>query len=58
MYLFCQIVLPTTAGVVEQRDALFAKIGAAADVAGQCGVNILCLQELWRIFNFSKKYIY
>ena len=50
------IVLPTTAGVAEQRDALFRKAGAAADMAGQCGVNVLCLQELWRE-TYGKKFL-
>ncbi len=42
------IVEDTTAGVARQRDAIFGKVGAIVDAAGHAGVNILCLQELWR----------
>ena len=41
------IVRPTTDPVIEQRDALFKRIGEMVDAAGECGVNVLCLQEAW-----------
>lgn len=41
------IVLPTTAPIVDQRAAIFAKVEKLIDAAAQCGVNILCLQEAW-----------
>jgi len=43
-----KIVLPTTAPVSDQRNALHARIAEIAEIAGKCGVNILCLQEAWR----------
>lgn len=42
-----QIVKPTTESVLDQRQALFERIGRMIDVAARCGVNILCLQEAW-----------
>ena len=30
-----------------QREALHARIGEMLDTAGQCGVNVVCLQEAW-----------
>jgi beta-ureidopropionase len=42
-----KIVLPTTAPVFEQREALYKRIGTMIDAAGKCGVNVLCLQEAW-----------
>lgn len=44
-----KIVLPTTALIAEQRDALHKKIGDIAEVAALSGVNILCLQEAWNM---------
>lgn len=41
------IVLPTTAPVVDQRQAIFDKIEKIIDAAGACGVNVVCLQECW-----------
>jgi len=41
------IVLPTSAPVADQRDALFARIGKMVDAAGKAGVQVLCLQECW-----------
>ncbi|KAL8571481.1 Beta-ureidopropionase [Nucella lapillus] len=42
-----RIVAPTSASVVEQRDALHGRITEVAEAAALCGVNILCLQEAW-----------
>ncbi len=42
-----KIVLPTTAPVFDQREALYRRIGEMIDAAGQSGVNVLCLQEAW-----------
>lgn len=42
-----KIVLPTTAPVLAQRDALHQRLCSIIDVAAQCGVNIVCLQEAW-----------
>jgi len=42
-----KIVLPTTAPVSEQRDALFRRVGEMVEAAGRSGVNVLCLQEAW-----------
>eukprot|EP00760_Papus_ankaliazontas_P032285 PhM_4_TR5729/c0_g1_i1/m.90510/K01431/UPB1, pydC; beta-ureidopropionase len=41
------IVLPTTAPVAAQRDAIFARIGRMLDAAAAGGANVVCLQELW-----------
>ena len=45
-----RIVLPTTAPVSEQRDALFRRVGEMVEAAGRSGVNVLCLQEAWSEF--------
>ncbi|XP_012945296.1 beta-ureidopropionase [Aplysia californica] len=42
-----KIVLPTTAPILEQRDALFKRISDIISGAALCGVNVLCLQEAW-----------
>lgn len=42
-----QIVLPTDAPIIKQRDALFDRIGRLIHAASLCGVNIVCLQEAW-----------
>lgn len=41
------IAIDTDEPVENQRDALFKKIGKIIDLAGECGVNVLCLQEAW-----------
>lgn len=41
------IVLPTTASIQDQRNAIFDKVKALIDAAGAAGVNVLCLQEAW-----------
>ncbi|CAD5123191.1 unnamed protein product [Dimorphilus gyrociliatus] len=41
------IAIGTDEPVVNQRDALHRKIGKIIDLAGECGVNVLCLQEAW-----------
>ena len=46
-----RIVLPTTAPVSEQRDALFRRVGEMVEAAGRSGVNVLCLQEAWSEYN-------
>ena len=43
-------MLPTTASVSEQRDALFRRVGEMVEAAGRSGVNVLCLQEAWSEF--------
>ncbi|KAI8739985.1 beta-ureidopropionase, partial [Biomphalaria glabrata] len=42
-----KIVLPTTASVVEQRDAMHKRIKDIMHCAALCGVNIICMQEAW-----------
>ncbi|XP_062506815.1 beta-ureidopropionase-like [Corticium candelabrum] len=42
-----RIVLPTTAPVAEQRDALHRRIGEITETAAKCGVNVICYQEVW-----------
>jgi len=42
-----QIVLPTNAPIVKQRDAIFERVGRLIHAASLCQVNILCLQEAW-----------
>jgi beta-ureidopropionase len=42
-----KIVLPTTESVAAQRAAIHARISEMIHVASYCGVNIMCLQELW-----------
>lgn len=41
------IVLPTTAPVIEQREAIHKRVGSMIEVAGQAGAKIVCLQEAW-----------
>jgi hypothetical protein len=43
-----QIVLPTTAPLVEQRNAIYDKVGKIISLAAEANVNVLCLQEAWR----------
>lgn len=52
-----KIVLPTTAPVSAQRDALLEKIGRIIGIAHQCGVNIVCMQEAWSKCYIKKKEI-
>jgi beta-ureidopropionase len=40
-------VLPTTAPIKAQRDAILERVGKIVDVAALCGVNVLCFQEAW-----------
>lgn len=42
-----KIVVPTTEPISVQRDAIHKKIKVLINVAGSCGVNIVCLQEAW-----------
>ncbi|XP_064612645.1 beta-ureidopropionase-like [Liolophura sinensis] len=44
-----KIVLPTTASIIEQRSALHANVGDMIRMAGESGVNIVCLQEAWNM---------
>lgn len=44
-----RIVLPTTASIIEQRDALHRRISEIIEVASVCGVNITCMQEAWNM---------
>ena len=39
-----RIVLPTTAPVLEQRDALLQRVADLIGAAHRCGVNIVCMQ--------------
>lgn len=48
-----QIVLPTTAPLAEQRNAIYEKIGQLISLAAEANVNIICLQEAWRKNNGS-----
>lgn len=53
------IVLPTSAPILDQRNAIFDKVKALIDAAGAAGVNVLCLQEAWsefRLFLFWIKF--
>lgn len=42
-----QTVLPTTAPILQQREALYQRISSIIEVAALCDVNIVCLQEAW-----------
>ncbi|KAH9525790.1 Beta-ureidopropionase [Bulinus truncatus] len=42
-----KIIAPTTASVVEQRDAIHRRIADIIHCASLCGVNIICMQEAW-----------
>uniref|UniRef100_A0AC35G9Q2 Antitoxin VbhA domain-containing protein n=2 Tax=Panagrolaimus sp. PS1159 TaxID=55785 RepID=A0AC35G9Q2_9BILA len=42
-----KIVLPTTAPVPEQRDAIFRRVGQMIEAAALAGANIIGLQEAW-----------
>lgn len=41
------IVEPTTAPYRDQQQALYSRIRDVVELAGQAGVNVLCLQEAW-----------
>ncbi|CAH2108395.1 unnamed protein product [Euphydryas editha] len=43
------IVVPTDRPINEQKNAILTKVKKIIDVAGQEGVNILCLQEFWNM---------
>lgn len=40
------IVLPTTSPFLQQKHAIFERVGRLIDVAAKAGVNVLCLQVL------------
>lgn len=42
-----KIVLPTTAPIVAQRDAIHNRVAKLIHAASLCKVNIVCLQEAW-----------
>uniref|UniRef100_A0A7E4UUN6 Beta-ureidopropionase n=1 Tax=Panagrellus redivivus TaxID=6233 RepID=A0A7E4UUN6_PANRE len=42
-----KIVLPTTAPVAHQRDAIYDRVGLFIETAALAGANIVCLQEAW-----------
>lgn len=42
-----QIVLPTTASFLDQKQAIMKRIETMIDAAGAASVNVLCLQEAW-----------
>ncbi|XP_076307008.1 beta-ureidopropionase pyd3 isoform X2 [Tachypleus tridentatus] len=42
-----QVVLPTSAPIVSQRNALHCRIEQMVDAASICGVNVICFQEAW-----------
>ncbi|RDD40700.1 Beta-ureidopropionase [Trichoplax sp. H2] len=44
-----KIHLPTTASIVEQREALHQRISQITKVAADCGVNVICYQEAWNM---------
>lgn len=44
-----QIVLPTDAPIVKQRDAIHERVGLLIQAAHLCKVNIVCLQEAWHM---------
>lgn len=44
------IALPTTAPFLDQKKAIFEKLGPMIDAAGASGVNILCLQVFSNIY--------
>ncbi|XP_065337766.1 beta-ureidopropionase [Cloeon dipterum] len=44
-----KILLPTTAPVKEQRDAILERVGRITEAAALCGVNVLCFQEAWNM---------
>ncbi len=43
------IVLPTTAPVIKQREAIFEKVGQLIYAASLMRCNIVCLQEAWNM---------
>eukprot|EP00239_Pterosperma_sp_CCMP1384_P007592 CAMPEP_0197854196 /NCGR_PEP_ID=MMETSP1438-20131217/24205_1 /TAXON_ID=1461541 /ORGANISM="Pterosperma sp., Strain CCMP1384" /LENGTH=433 /DNA_ID=CAMNT_0043468849 /DNA_START=98 /DNA_END=1399 /DNA_ORIENTATION=+ len=50
------IVLPTTDGFPEQKQAIFDRVKELIDAAGAEGVNIICLQEAWTMpFAFATR---
>lgn len=42
-----KIVLPTTAPLAEQRNAIHRRVETLINGAALSGVNIICLQEAW-----------
>ncbi|XP_046840620.1 beta-ureidopropionase-like [Xenia sp. Carnegie-2017] len=50
------IVLPTSAPVSEQVEAIHSRIGEIVKIASDCGVNIICFQEFWNMpFGFARE---
>ncbi|KAF8364479.1 upb-1 [Pristionchus pacificus] len=43
------IVLPTTAPIKDQRDAIHKRVGELLDIAGRAGANVVGLQEAWHM---------
>uniref|UniRef100_A0A1I7XUS5 Beta-ureidopropionase n=1 Tax=Heterorhabditis bacteriophora TaxID=37862 RepID=A0A1I7XUS5_HETBA len=50
------IVLPTTAPIKEQRDAIHRRVGIMIEASAIAGANIVCLQEAWKTF-FALSYL-
>ena len=51
-----KIVLPTTAPVEDQRNALWKRCCEMIDAAGAARVQVLCLQEAWTMpFGFCTR---
>lgn len=42
-----KIVLPTSAPIIQQREAIHQRIGVMIDIAAEAGAQIICLQEAW-----------
>ncbi|CAH2049503.1 unnamed protein product, partial [Iphiclides podalirius] len=43
------IVTPTDQSIIDQKNAILQKVKTIIDTAGEEGVNVLCLQELWNM---------
>jgi len=42
-----KILLPTTAPLADQRNAIHNRIAEIISAGHQCGVNVMCMQEAW-----------
>ncbi len=42
-----KIVLPTTAPLADQRDAIHKRVSDMISAGAICGLNVVCFQEAW-----------
>jgi len=47
------IVIPTTAPIEKQREAIWNKVKTMIKAAAEAGCNIVCTQEAWSKFKYE-----